>query len=77
MNYTKHGKLSPGTGLPCMDSEGNMFPSFNQAAKFHKVSRNTVECDFEKPNFFSKCYNKLVTIIMISDFEFNYSLNTR
>ena len=43
--YTIHGDLSKyyqGTGNPCMDSEGNIFPSAADCARYHQMSPSTM-----------------------------------
>ena len=55
----------------CMDSEGNLFPSFSYAARFHNVSPATASsCWCHKPAFRSKHYNKKVSICVITDDEY-------
>lgn len=43
--YTIHGDISKyyrGTGNPCMDSEGNIFPSAAYCARYHQMSLSTM-----------------------------------
>ena len=43
--YTIHGDVSKyykGTGNPCMDSEGNIFPSAADCARYHQMSPSTM-----------------------------------
>ena len=72
----KHGELNiddvkHDTPICCIDSEGNLFPSFAYAARFHNVSPSTASsCWCQKTNFRSKHYNKKVSICSISEEEY-------
>ena len=72
--FTKHGEIrefDKDCPICCLDSEGNLFPSCAYAARFHNVSPSTTLCSVIKPNFKSKHYNKKISIIEITDDEYN------
>lgn len=76
MEFKRHGELhwrKDGKVLvasPYCDSEGNMFPSSKELAKFHGVGEQAVRYHIP-PVFKSKTLNKPVSCIMIDDYDFN------
>jgi len=77
MNITKctefTSPLGDKLGVRLIDSEGMMFESEAQCAKYHNVNLSVVnECStISKPTFTSKRLNKKVAVICISEGEYN------
>lgn len=77
MNITKctefSSPLGDKLGIRLIDSEGMMFESEAQCAKYHNVNSSVInECStISKPLFTSKKLNKKIAVICISEGEYN------